>query len=151
MLLLSCEKYSLKKQKKKKYKKEAFRSFTVKKNDGEIVKYATVFVSEKRQRILKVITEGKVSLYTLKANFFYGNDRTDINQSDLYADYDNFYIKRADEKVASNEFFANVFKNFKKTAKKYFSDCSELVTKIDASDFEKDLIKIVDYYNSNFK
>lgn len=133
-----------KKGKKKKYKKEDFSSFTVTKNDKKIEKYATVYTSKKRIQLLKILVEGKVTIYE---TISYGH--TGPGNNGYSYQYTNMYIKRQHEKIASNEFFANVFKSFKKTAKKYFSDCPELVRKIENNDFKKtSLIGMVKYYNA---
>jgi len=139
------------KGKKKKYKKEEFSSFNVTKNNKKTEKYATVNTSKRKIQVLKVLTEGKVTLYEIifRANNINFNTHTRNWENNHSYDYTNMYIKRNNEKIASNEFFANIFKNFNKTAKKYFSDCSKLVEKIDNNDFKKDgLIEIVEYYNN---
>ena len=129
--------------KKVKYKKEDFCCFTVKKNDNTFEKYATVYTSKKRIQVLKIITEGKISLYETMSYAQVGSFESSYNYN-----YSNMYIKKDTEKIASNEFFANVFKNFNKNAKAYFSDCPDLVGKIGTGYFEEEtLIQFVTYYN----
>lgn len=137
--------------KKKKYKYEEFNSFIVTKNDGEIEKYATVFTSKRHMQLLKVLAEGKVSVYEimLQVNNYHPNSHTGHANVPISYSYANMYIKREHEKIASKDFFKNIFRSFKKTAKRYFSDCPDLVNKIDNGDFKKKrLLEIVDYYNT---
>ncbi len=140
-----------KKGENKKYKKEDFSSFTITKNDKKVEKYATVYTSKKKIQLLKVLAEGKVIVYEAisRVNNSTFNTHTGNWGNNYSYEYVNMYIKREDEKIASNEFFVNIFKSFKKTAKRYFLDCTELINKIDNDDFKKKrLIEIVEYYNT---
>lgn len=147
--------YKVKKNgKKKKYKKDEFSSFIVTKNDGKTEKYAIVYTSKKRIQLLKVIVEGRVCLYEaiITSRGPGANNKYKYNKTNTH-EYTNMYIKRENENIASNKFFSSVFNNFKKTAKNYFSDCPELVRKIENNEFNKNrrtsgLKKIVEYYNN---
>jgi hypothetical protein len=134
-------------KKKSKYKKEQVQYFVIRNNKEKIVKYAYIKTSEKKLKLFQVLIEGKVSLYLKKGveNMYLDNGKsTTIIQNDKNL----YYVKKQNEKYASNRFFANVFKSFKKTAGKYFSDCEPLIKKIDNGDYKSDqLFEIVKEYN----
>ncbi|WP_026753738.1 hypothetical protein [Sediminibacter sp. Hel_I_10] len=132
---------------KSKLKKEQVDYFIIKNNFGKIVKYAYVKTSKNRLQLFQVLLEGKVSLYLKKGieNMYLDNGNT---TTIIKSDKDLYYVKKQNEKFASNRFFANVFKSFKKTAKTYFSDCQPLVTKISNNEYKSDqLFEIVKEYN----
>lgn len=61
------------------------------------------------------------------------------------------FVRKPNEEEAthlgSNDWMS---KNFKKAASKFFSDCPQLITKIETREFKKkDLISIIDYYNNS--
>lgn len=137
-----------KKEKKKfKFKKEQVEYFIIKNNKRKIVKYAYVETSEKKLKLFQILVEGKISLYLKKSveNMYLDNgNSTTIIQHDKNL----YYVKKQNEKFASNRFFENVFKSFKKTAGKYFSDCKLLIKKINSGEYKSDqLFEIVKEYN----
>jgi len=141
-------KKSKKSKKKSKYKKEKIKYFVIENNSDKLVKYAFVETSKNKSKLFQVIIEGNVSLYLKRGvenmHLDNGNSTTIIqNDKDLY------YVKKQNEKFASNRFFANVFKSFKKTASRYFSECKSLTTKINNGEYKSNqLYEIVREYNS---
>ncbi|WP_370390455.1 hypothetical protein [uncultured Winogradskyella sp.] len=135
-------------KKKLKFKKELVDYFIIKNNNGKTVKFAYVKTSKKNLKLFQVLIEGKVSLYLKKGvqNMYLDNgNSTTIIQNDI----DLYYVKKENEPYASNRFFANVFKSFKKTAGKYFSDCDNVVRKIENDEFNSDdLYEIIEEYNN---
>ncbi len=119
-------------------------------NYDNVVKYAFINTSKNRKQLLEVLVEGKVSLY-LKSqdyNMPLGRFENSATQMTMPVNNDLYYIKRDSQKEATNDFFKNILKSFKKTAANYFSDCSEVVSKInDGTYLRKDLITIVEEYN----
>lgn len=139
------------KAKSKAFKKDEVRYFVVTNNYDDVVKYAFVNTSKKRKQLLQVLAEGKVSLYLKSQDYNMPLGRVDngATQMTMPVNNDLYYVKRENQKEATNDFFSSVFKSFKKTAANYFSDCSQVVSKInDETYLWKDLKTIVEEYNS---
>ena len=135
-------------KKKSKFKKDEIEYFIVKNNTGNLVKYAYVETAKNKLKLFQVLIEGKVSLYLKKG---VENMHLDNGNSITIVQHDKnlYYVKKQNEEFASNRFFANVFKSFKKTAGNYFSDCKSLVTKINNDEYNSDqLFEIVEDYNN---
>ncbi|RKE90254.1 hypothetical protein [Ichthyenterobacterium magnum] len=141
-------KKSKKSKKKVKYKKDEVEYFIVKTNSSKIAKYTFVPTKKNKSKLMQVLIEGKVSLYLKKGveNMYLDNgNSTTIIQNDKSL----YYVKKSNEKYVSNRFFANIFKSFKKTAVRYFSDCKPLVQKINNGEYKSDqLFEIVKDYNN---
>lgn len=139
------------KAKMKAFKKDEVRHFIVTNNYDNVVKYAFINTSKNRKQLLEVLAEGKVSLY-LKSqdyNMPLGRFENSATQMTMPVNHDLYYVKRENQKEATNDFFSSVFKSFKKTATSYFSDCPHIVSKInDETYLWKDLKAIVEEYNS---
>lgn len=63
-----------------------------------------------------------------------------------------YYIKKKDELVATTLVVYGSFptKSFKKTVRSYFTDCPELIEKVNKKEFrKKHFMEIVDFYNEN--
>jgi hypothetical protein len=135
-------------KKKSKFKKDEIDCFIIKNNSGELFKYAYVKTSKRKRKLFQVLIEGKVSLY---ARTGYQATHLDNGNSTttFYNDTDLYYVKKKNEEYASNRFFENAFKSFKKTAANYFMECSSLVSKINNGDYKSEqLFEIVNEYNS---
>ncbi len=135
-------------KKKTKFKKEEVEYFIIRNNKGKIVKYAYIPTSDKKLKLFQVLIEGRVSLYmkkSIETMYLDDGNTTTIMQHDKNL----YYVKKSNEKFASNRFFANVFKSFKKTATRYFSDCKSVVSKINSDEYKSDqLFEIVKVYNN---
>ncbi|WP_298345627.1 hypothetical protein [uncultured Algibacter sp.] len=135
-------------KKKSKFKKDEVEYFIVKTNSGKIAKYAFILTNEKNTKLMQILIEGKVSLYLKKGyeNMYLENPNSTTiiqNEKNLY------YVKKQSEKYASNRFFANVFKSFKKNASRYFTSCKPLVGKINKGQYKSDeLFEIIKEYNN---
>lgn len=135
-------------KKKLKLKKDEVEYFVVKKNSGDIVKHAFIATSKKHTRLMQILIEGKVSLYLRKIYQTTGSG--DFNGSvSITQERDFYYVKKRNEKYASNRFFANIFKSFKKNASRYFSSCGSLVRKINNREYKSsELFEIIKEYNN---
>uniref|UniRef100_UPI00404A03F8 hypothetical protein n=1 Tax=Gelidibacter sp. TaxID=2018083 RepID=UPI00404A03F8 len=133
------------------FKKDEVRHFIVTNNYDNVVKYAFINTSKNRKQLLEVLAEGKVSLYLKSQDYNMPLGRFDnsATQMTMPINHDLYYVKRENQKEATNDFFSSVFKSFKKTAANYFSDCPQVVSKINDETYVwKDLKTIVEEYNS---
>ncbi|PXY03082.1 hypothetical protein DF185_03045 [Marinifilum breve] len=81
---------------------------------------------------IKIYVDGKIKLYQHYSTPMYGNNGK------------VWYLKKEDQPLKLVADFG------RKKMKKYFSDCPELVKKIESKEFKgKDIIQIVQFYNSN--
>ena len=134
-------------KKKSKFKKDEVDYFIVKTNSGKIAKYAFVSTKKNNSKLMQILIEGKVSLYLKKGyeNMYIENPNSTTiiqHEKNLY------YVKKQSEKFASNRFFVNVFKSFKKNASRYFSSCKPLIGKINSGEYKSDeLFEIINEYN----
>jgi hypothetical protein len=65
-----------------------------------------------------------------------------------FNDFNEFYVLKEEEKIASPLITARISRSFKKRAMEYFSDCPNLVSKLDEGIYVKDDVKdVVDEYN----
>ena len=106
---------------------------------------------------LKVITEGKVSLYkneysghnfgpTMSNNGINGFSGMNMVSNSVTI----YYIAHGEEfEVSVITSLGSLSKNFKKTASEYFKDCPVLVEKISNKEYKKDdIYDVVKFYNS---
>jgi len=114
--------------------------------------------NKEKLEILDLEIKGKLNLY-IKINQGYNHNFSgNFEQGGMsiptgvnFYSIQNYYVKRKDENQAfhlgSNQAFS---KNFKKAASLYFSDCPELVNKIENKVYKKkDLKRIIKFYNEN--
>lgn len=120
------------KAKSKAFKKDEVKFFVVTNNFNDVVKFAFINTSKNRIQLLEVLAEGKVSLYLKSQDYNMPLGRVDngATQMTMPVNHDLYYVKRENQKEATNDFFSSVFKSFKKTAANYFSDCPYIVSKI---------------------
>ncbi|MEO1033126.1 MAG: hypothetical protein AAFX55_17110 [Bacteroidota bacterium] len=128
-------------------------------------KYIPVFLDKKKKKqgFAELIVDGKVKLvgrtvsYTDKTMIHHGTSvdagGTTITcppeYSCLMQEHNDLLVVREGHKaIKINQL--SLSKAFKQRASEFFSDCSSLVSKIENKEFKKkDLIAIVEYYNSN--
>lgn len=136
-----------KSKKKVKFKKDEVEYFIVKTNSDQIAKYAFIPTNKDNLKLMQILIEGKVSLYLKNG---YENMYLENSNSTTIIQYHKnlYYVKKQNESFASNRFFENVFKSFKKTASRYFSDCKPIVVKINNGEYKSDeLFEIIKEFN----
>lgn len=105
------------KGKKEKYKQSEIDYFTIN-NDY----YTYIPVSRNKESLFRVVEKGKIMLYHREV------DDSGPNRVDYY---DEYFIKKEGEKVASLITSRKTMKSFRKIGMKYFSDCPSVVKKIE--------------------
>jgi len=106
-------------------------------------------------RLLKVLEEGRLNLYTLETQGYSGPRYTGgsngVWTGGSYYSMKDLYVQKEGEiqvtYLGSNHFIA---KNFRKASSEYFKDCPILMEKIDNKEYKKrDIRVIVNFYNEN--
>lgn len=118
--------------------------------------YVYIETPKGRFNVVKELEIGAVNLYVLEEKGYAppmqmggANGHMNVTGGNFY-DLQNLYVKSGENgeltHLGSNQLFS---KNFKKAASDYFSNCPELVKKIQNRDFKKKHVKdIVHYYNT---
>lgn len=128
-------------------------------DNHKITSYLYVNVKDENEpKVLEEVAAGNVSLYKhvyQKQNpgfsgASFGSMGSGFSIGTNYI-ISNYYVKKGNEPVAfhlgSNQSFS---KNFKKEAADYFSDCPELVARIESKEFKiLDLAEIIKFYNEH--
>ncbi len=124
--------------------------------DPNLGYYEYVAISNKRMAIFKLIRNGKVKLYvrTIKIgrNSLIPTDNNPFGNKKIEK-YQEFYMIRENETVATrvineSDGIGLNLRTFKNYAKKYFSDCPDVLSYIDNELYEDyDIAQIVDDYN----
>jgi hypothetical protein len=154
--LLSIPKSKLEYKKNKKGKKKKFDKTQVDKvyfgtSNPNVGYYEYVPISNKRMALFKLIRNGKVKLYmrTIKVGV-----NTGFQNQKKVKKRKEYYIIRKNEKKATrvlrdwDGLSIGNLESFKNYMKKYFSDCSNIVTYIKNDLYEDfDIAQIVDDYN----
>ena len=144
------------KSKKTKYDENQVRKVIFRNSDTEVAYFEFIQTSENKKGLFKVISSGKATLYarsvsiTNSAPMYMGgpNGGTWNHWNYSFSDFNEFYVLKEDEKIASPLITARISRSFKKRAMEYFSDCPNLVSKLDEKIYVKDDIKeVVDEYN----
>jgi hypothetical protein len=94
---------------------------------------------------LQEVVKGKVSLYLTSTKV--------IGQNGIAQVFRDYYVKRVNEKEVTHIMStALISGKFRKTTKKYFSDCPKLVDAIESRKFrKKDIVTVVKLYNKGCK
>jgi len=112
-----------------------------------------------KYKVLEEVVVGRISLYVTSMTSVYMEAEPSLSGVSYSLDdtsrnmvYD-YYLKKINEDFVVYVGYSKSFsKRFKKSAAEYFSDCSELVSKIESKEFRKiDLPQIVAYYNDECK
>lgn len=120
---------------------------------GKDIEYHYKIVKGKRKntpKLLQLILLGRVSLYKIAIQDQLGN-----NASPIYYNYNGalYYLSKENSHIAEHvgsKSIAITRKSIKKGLLNYFKNCSKLTKKIKNKEFaKKDIIKIVEYYNTN--
>lgn len=126
-------------------------------SDTEIAFFEYIQTSKNKKGLFKIISSGKASLYARSVSitnstpmYMAGPNGGTWNQWNYsFNDFNEFYVLKENEKIASPLITARISRSFKKRAMEYFSDCSSVVSKLDEKIYIKDDIKeVVDEYNA---
>lgn len=158
--LISIGNTELKYKKKRKSKTVKYGYKTVEEvifGDEEFttVHYKYVPIKTKKQVLMQTIVNGKASLYSRTVLKFEDTsfspsyvDIPNVNTPGFYYDDTQLYLIRADEEKATLIVDSNNLRSFISKAKKYFSDCSNIVDYLESELYElNDLVELVDDYN----
>lgn len=148
------------KSKKIKYDETEVEKVIFRSSDIEIAFFEYIQTSKEKKGLFKIITSGKATLYARSVSMSSsspahmggpnGGNSTHWNYS--FSNFNEFYVLKDDEKIASPLITARTSRSFKKRAIEYFSDCPSLVSKLDKKMYVKDEIKdVVDEYNDECK
>lgn len=144
------------KSKKIKYDETKVEKVIFRNSDTEIAFFEYIPISKKKKGLFKVISSGKATLYartvsmTSSTPMYMGgpNGGTWNHWNYSFSDFNEFYVLKEDEANASPLITARLSRSFKKRAMEYFSDCPNLVSKLDKRMYVKDDIKdVIDEYN----
>jgi hypothetical protein len=144
------------KSKKTKYDETQVKKVIFRNSDTEVAYFEFIQTSEKKKGLFKIISSGKATLYarsvsiTNSTPMYMGgpNGGTWNHWNYSFSDFNEFYVLKEDEKLASPLITARISRSFKKRAIEYFSDCPNLVSKLEKKIYVKDDIKdVVDEYN----
>jgi len=120
-------------------------------SDENIDIYEYVPVTKRKYQLFKRIVSGKATLY---GRIVTQTDRTHIPGRIMpvhvnIENYDEFYVIREGEKIASPLITTKIFSSFRRKAMKYFADCPRLVEKLKNKSYtEKNIEHIVVVYNN---
>lgn len=112
--------------------------------------YQYVPINTNKSVLMELVISGSVNLYTRTVsqynNTFIGNQNFPTSTT---IDYNSqYYLKRKEEEVAELLAGQKSLGSFVYKAKKYFSDCSEIVCYLDNGLYhENNLIQLVEDYN----
>ena len=144
------------KSKKVKYDESQVMKVIFKNSDTEIAFFEYIQTSKKKKSLFKVISSGTATLYARSVSitnstpmYMAGpNGGTWNHWNYSFNDFNEFYVLKENENIASPLITARMSRSFKKRAMEYFSDCSSVVSKLNEKIYIKDDIKeVVDEYN----
>ncbi|WP_406684023.1 hypothetical protein N1F78_15215 [Seonamhaeicola sp. MEBiC1930] len=144
------------KSKMVKYDEKLVSKIIFRNSDSEIAYFEFIKTSRKKSGLFKIICSGNATLYARSVSlttstpmYMHGpNGGTWNHWHYSYFDFNEFYVLRESEEVASPLITARISSSFKKRAMEYFSDCNQLVSKLKERIYIKDDIKdVVDEYN----
>jgi hypothetical protein len=104
-------------------------------------------ISSSENIFLKLEVKGNLSLF-----YYEGTELRNTQIGSYYSFIDNYILKKEDGSLLSSNLSTRTTNQFRKIMMEYFSDCPELVTKIEKKEFERQHIReIVGFYNSYCK
>ncbi|WAC02125.1 hypothetical protein N7U66_20505 [Lacinutrix neustonica] len=147
-----------KKAKAQKFEETQVNQIVFRNSDTETAIFEYIPISKKRTGIFKIITKGKATLYAKNVSVnnssgpaYMGgvNGGTPMYYMYSYADFDEFYVLRENEEIASPLITIRPSRSFRHRAKEYFADCTSVVLKLKNKDYRKEDIKeMVEAYNN---
>ena len=121
-------------------------------DDKASTEYVYIPTTEKKYELFEKIVTGKATLYARSVNYTgnVGSDgATGMSGVCTWEDYNEFYILREGEEIASPLITFRISRSFRKRAMEYFSDCPAIVEKLEDKSYKKDDIKdVVESYNN---
>jgi len=145
--------------KKTKYDESQVKKVIFTNSDTAVTYFEYLQISKNKKGLLKVISAGKATLYARSVRMssststymgspsggFWHNQSNSLNG---FKDFNEFYVIREEEKIASPLITAGALRSFRKRAMEYFYDCPILADKIDRGIYFRHNIKAaVDEYN----
>lgn len=146
-----------KKSKKIKYDESQVEKVIVRNPDNEVAYFEYIQTSKRKKGLFKIISSGKATLYarsvsmTSSTPIYMAGPTGGVWNHWVYSfsDFNEFYVLRKNEQIASPLITARISSSFKKRAMEYFEDCPELVSKLDKKTYVKENIKeVVEEYNA---
>lgn len=136
------------KSKKVKYGAEQVKMLIFKNSDSETAYFEYIPILENKKGLFQVITSGKASLYARSVSVTSASGPAGGFQVYSFNNFNEFYVIRDGEELASPMITARISRSFKKRAMEYFSDCSALVAKLENKTYQKEDIKeVMEEYN----
>jgi len=123
-----------------------------KKKSKEFTTYSYRILPESGYTLLKQIEVGKLNLYKFFDVFHSSKSGPNGSMTSKSSSISRYYIAKKNEETLTNLGITGLEfgKRFKKNASKFFSDCPELVTKIQNKEYKKKHIEeVVKFYNEN--
>ncbi|HBK71633.1 MAG TPA: hypothetical protein DDZ39_08275 [Flavobacteriaceae bacterium] len=123
-----------------------------KKKSKEFTTYSYRILPESGYTLLKQIEVGKLNLYKFFDVFHSSKSGPNGSMTTKSSSISRYYIAKENEEILTNLGINGLEfgKRFKKNASNYFSDCPELVLKIQKKKFKKKhIVEVVKFYNEN--
>jgi hypothetical protein len=145
--------------KKSKYDESQVKKILFTNSDTAVTYFEYVQISKNKKGLLRVVSTGKATLYARSvrihnsAPMYTGNPNGGawVNSgfsSNGIKDFNEFYVIKDEEKIASPLITAGAFESFRQRAMEYFYDCPILADKIDRKIYGIHNVKaVVDEYN----
>ena len=129
-----------------KYGREVVNKIVFNCENSENITFMYVPLRKNKYSLFAILNVGKVVLYGRMVNM----TSTSVTGSMSFAGLNELYIKRKEEDVATALLTARPSKSFRKRAIKYFSDCTNVVTKLENKIYTKEnALAIVSEYNNS--
>src|SRR5690606_15019144 len=146
-----------KKSKTEKYDETQVKQIIFRPSDTETAYFEYVPISKNKHGIFKVITRGNATLYgktvstTSSAPMYMGGPTGGVHPTHYmysFNDYNEFYVMRENEAIASPLITVRISRSFKNRAIEYFADCPAIVSKLEEKEYRKEDIKeMIEDYN----
>ncbi len=133
------------------YDYESAKEATVIDKKGKVSKFEYIVLKEgKKPVIMEILVDGFLRLYTENTTQFNAN----LGGSGTVGGFRStttYYLKKQTENIAQKcAAFGYIGPGFKKFINSYFSDCQEIIKKVEKKEFKKNNYEeIVEFYNSN--
>ncbi len=129
-----------------KYGREVVNKIVFNCENSENITFMYVPLRKNKYSLFAILNVGKVVLYGRMVNM----TSTSVTGSMSFTGLNELYIKRKEEDVATALLTARSSKSFRKRAIKYFSDCTNVVTKLENKIYTKEnALAIVSEYNNS--
>ncbi|WP_196887245.1 hypothetical protein [Aureivirga sp. CE67] len=125
--------------------------------NGKELQYDYVKITSRRKpQLLRKIISGEISLYEKTTTQFLGDFQSQSNPNPnqkTSVSYIEYYIKKKDA-LQGHPYVVKNFdmfdQNFTQIVNRYFSDCPDLILKVEAGEYRiEDYQRVVEFYNKN--